>query len=423
MAVRYPIISGNWSNPLIWNGGTLPTSADDVYANTFTVTIDVDVTVLSLRNTAQSPALAGGGFVVSGSGYVITCTTTITYAVTTTSPLLTISSTGTNTFNISFNVTLSNQQQSYVIISGVGTVNWVGTIYGLCASGHNIIKLTAAATLNLTGDVAQVSNTNFSETLGAALTATGYTINITGDVGLSNAIVGQIARIIRLISAGTLNITGNVLNSSTNAQVAIRVEAANTIVNITGNVTSNNITFAFESTVSIYLKVVGSILTNGSNASVQSTNISAINIFTGPFICGETGVFPLNVLRMHYFRTLNSYFEFRDETTNGALPPSSPAPATRLVSPDTVVDAPVPANVRDGISYAFGTFTGTLKVPPVNAVSAGVATDNTVGTAVLKAEDVWNYPTASLSESNSIGARLKNVSTVDTTGEQLEALL
>jgi len=31
MAVKYPITNGNWSNAAIWNGGTLPTSADDSY--------------------------------------------------------------------------------------------------------------------------------------------------------------------------------------------------------------------------------------------------------------------------------------------------------------------------------------------------------------------------------------------------------
>ena len=62
MATRYAVATGNWSNTATWDGGTLPTSSDDVYANNKTVTIDQDVTVLSLRNNAvASPVIAAGG--------------------------------------------------------------------------------------------------------------------------------------------------------------------------------------------------------------------------------------------------------------------------------------------------------------------------------------------------------------------------
>jgi hypothetical protein len=49
--------------------------------------------------------------------------------------------------------------------------------------------------------------------------------------------------------------------------------------------------------------------------------------------------------------------------------------------------------------------------------------DNTFGNAVLTPEGIWNYATSNLTDPESIGARLKNVSTVETTGEQLESLL
>jgi hypothetical protein len=62
MAIRYAVANGNWSSTATWDGGTLPTSADDVYANNRTVTIDQDVTVISLRNAAVgSPAITAGG--------------------------------------------------------------------------------------------------------------------------------------------------------------------------------------------------------------------------------------------------------------------------------------------------------------------------------------------------------------------------
>jgi hypothetical protein len=54
MATRFAIGNGNWSSPAIWDNGVLPTNADVIFANNFTVTLDQDITVGSLRNTASN---------------------------------------------------------------------------------------------------------------------------------------------------------------------------------------------------------------------------------------------------------------------------------------------------------------------------------------------------------------------------------
>lgn len=51
MATRFAISTGNWSNTAIWDNGVLPASDDVIHANGFTVTLDQDITVGSLRNT------------------------------------------------------------------------------------------------------------------------------------------------------------------------------------------------------------------------------------------------------------------------------------------------------------------------------------------------------------------------------------
>ena len=51
MALKFPIAAGNWSNPAIWNNGTLPSVTDEVVGGSFDVNIDQDVTVYSLCNT------------------------------------------------------------------------------------------------------------------------------------------------------------------------------------------------------------------------------------------------------------------------------------------------------------------------------------------------------------------------------------
>ena len=54
MATRFAIATGNWSNTAIWDNGSLPASDDVIHANGFTVTLDQDITVGSLRNTISN---------------------------------------------------------------------------------------------------------------------------------------------------------------------------------------------------------------------------------------------------------------------------------------------------------------------------------------------------------------------------------
>jgi hypothetical protein len=53
MAFRYAVATGNFSNGAIWDNGAVPTSADDLYANAFTVTINGTYTVQTIRNTVS----------------------------------------------------------------------------------------------------------------------------------------------------------------------------------------------------------------------------------------------------------------------------------------------------------------------------------------------------------------------------------
>lgn len=76
MAERYAVASGNWSNTATWDGGTLPGVSDDVHAGSYAVTIDQDVTVLTLRTDSGSTAPAGGSFTAI-SGIKITASEAI----------------------------------------------------------------------------------------------------------------------------------------------------------------------------------------------------------------------------------------------------------------------------------------------------------------------------------------------------------
>jgi hypothetical protein len=105
-------------------------------------------------------------------------------------------------------------------------------------------------------------------------------------------------------------------------------------------------------------------------------------------------------------------------TTFAAFTTSGGADRT-LYSPDTFPSLPSTTNVRQGIGFGPSSgLTGTMIVASPSNVRVGVLTDNTVGTGSLTPEDFLNAISAS---THPIAVRLKNVSTVETTGDQISS--
>jgi hypothetical protein len=408
-----------------WNGSTWIVIGTHTATNAFTYSpVFVNTTaylkyriVLSGTNTGAQitefylydalsvSAVAGGTFILN-DGVTVTCTNAINGLIS-----------GSNALGglIIFNLTtgqsatlIGNTQVTgasnarVVYFNGTGTLNWIGNWEGVGAG------LNAEALFINTG-------TN------------GGIVNFTGNMTVNSGVVRPIVTINKIF---TFNMTGNIdfLQSSGN--------------NITGNPFVINTSFNFNlvgaiyggrsavinTTQVIYFNQTGLIMarlnnTNVSSTVFNSTNASSIHLMTGPFISDIYGAQPLYISRMHYKRTIGSYYEFRNNSTNGALPPSASAPATRLVSPDTVADSPIPANVRQGTVYSLGSQTGTMIVPSPSNVANNVPVDNTVGTAVLDPTAIWAVPLTSINTLNSIGRRVKNAATVETTGAQIQTTL
>lgn len=78
--------------------------------------------------------------------------------------------------------------------------------------------------------------------------------------------------------------------------------------------------------------------------------------------------------------------------------------------------------VRAGLQYANNTLTGTCQIPPVSSVVFGTPVDNTTGTAAITGTMFWDSSIASLTATNSLGARLKNSATVESVGRILASL-
>lgn len=400
MANVYAVKSGNWSDPTVWNTGALPTSADDVFANNFRVIVDVSATVLSIRHSSTTGVIAGGGFDLTNG--VILNATAAGFVGFNTTLLIKFELSSPNSATIIGNITSPTVVDGVptVIHSGTGTLNVIGNIFSTPRSSCSGITISGTGILNVTGNL--LSTTGVPNTATQIRINGNATVNVTGDLIWQTVVTNSNFPLIVINSAATLNVIGTINSGGSNG------------------ISSNGASF-----INIIGPIIAGVVVGGTfgTPALSVSNGGSVTILTGPFISHSSGIQPLFVTRMHYRRTMGSYFEFRNNSTNGALPPSAPAPATRLVSPDTVADSPIPRNVRLSITYAAGSQTGTMIVPSRDNVAKGVLVDNTTGTAILDADSIWAVPLTSINTLNSIGRRVKNAATIESTGAQIQTTL
>jgi hypothetical protein len=395
MANYRAVNSGDFSNLATWEDNStgsfiastvLPGVNDDVYANQRSVTIDINVNVRSIRNNNVAGILSGGGFVVNINGLTITASVSI----------------GSNGLSNNVNcITVNlNGSDTCTIVTGAITS---GDVFanGIVLAGTGILNITCSTSTGQNASTGRGVVNNSSGTINF----TGTPIGGTQGAGLANA------------STGTVYITGVPVGFSGPQVGGPAVTNGAGSLYITGGATSGDKQPGVSSSSNGYIKIIGPVISNGV-AAVVSSGGNAINILTGPFISSPNGVLPISIFRMHYEITSNSYYEFRDSSTNGA----GTAPPTKLVAPNTAVDSPNPVDVRNGVVYAFNTLTGTLVVPNPANVASGVPTDNTVGTAALTPADFWDYLTSGATP-GSMGARVAaiptNPASVESTGAQI----
>lgn len=432
MADRWAVASGNWSSTATWNGGTLPTAADDVYADGYTVTIDQNVTVLSIRTTQRTGGTAGGGFTSSTSGLILNFTGTgilagstvcLTLAANTTlnsnitgsstvnnaHGLLVNSGTITLTGNVSPGTVASGNSQGWGIsVTGTSTLNMIGNVVG--TSGNNSIGITggSSSTINITGNVTASATDNGS---GHGVSISG-TINVTGTVtgGSSGLTGGNACGIIITGSSpatitgncfgaptGTLNagnggntngphgvqhagtgvctINGNCTGGITGRAFGASNQSSGTLV-INGNVTGGSATLCF----GVVNFGSGTLTVNGN--SYGSSNSSGFYSF-GSGLCilngngftvsgAGTGFAPIRGL-IH--ATNNMELQYR--VNNAGVP----GVARSLYTGGQDLGQPSGIHVRAGQTFGVSNeFVGTLIVPSAQFVSLGTPVDSGVGT-------------------------------------------
>jgi hypothetical protein len=345
MADKWPLATGVWSNAANWNSGTLPTASDDVYADGKTVTIDQDVTVITIRTTTRSGGVAGGGFIVSSSR---TITMTGTGYIPGTGGGFTLSQAAGNTVNIVGAIT--GGATTGLSINGGGATNITGSVTGGTAANCYGISINAGAnghSLSITGNLTGGTSGSSTGTPGLS-TSVGATITIVGNVTAN-------------VSAG-MNITG----------------AAST-VNVTGNLTANGVLAAFTSSQGGTYTLIGTLTPSANISAVNFTGSPTVTI-TGPFISNASGCIPFSgpFASWKLSPTVNN--EFRFKTASGT---------SSLYSTDVTSGSPAASNVRSGVTYGIGgVLTGTCAVPAPASVAYGVPVDNTFGTDAISATEI-----------------------------------
>jgi len=418
MAIKWPLANGNWSNAANWNDGTLPDIGDDVHADGKTVTIDQDVTVLSIRNDQRSGGTANGGFNFA--------TTLTSYNITAdlfgfNANLITLNQ-ASRTYNFIGNVELlvgSTSTISVILTSSNNNIlNITGNIYSPFGTARGGLRLNNSFTiLNIIGNIsggASLTGSNSGTLMlegvsNCEVTITGN-LSITGSnpSGTAGTTVNSTLRIGSGTSANNIFIYGNVFgNTNQSALNSILFTSGINTCNIFGkcvsgvgggntinNFATNN--FAIDEVESLTSNNIAHVNNLGINSVVKKITINSDSIF--PIV----GKFSLP--------TSNFTFRAKDINNNDVI----------LTEDNNVLNfIPTESNVRKNTTYYDGLKVGTLEVPDPSNVRKGVPTDNTVGTAELTGEDILQ---AIQDSTTPLAERLRNVSTVQTTGDQISTI-
>lgn len=469
MANVWAIKSGDWSDPTVWNTGVLPTSLDDVYANTFNVNVNQTITVVSLKNTSNTGITAGGIFTFNTDGITATITATLNnsaslISVTAPSGIITLN---VNQQIISNTTNIVHTGNCNLIINTpkISSINTSGNVTSINKTSLGLLTINAdiqgnlgafnyggaAVILNSNSDTVingNIFGSNTNSTSGPTILVSLGNLHINGNVNSNVAGNNSGFGTISCDSSGTITVLGNIVGgtavavlmrngnltltgdltgatssysvvlfqSSGNANITGKVEgnlfkallATNGSVTITGNIlgTKVNGVPSVDIQGTATLNHIGTAQASAfSSAIACNTPTQSTVTCTGPFLKNGNVVAIASQTLRINFNS-NSYFQFKK--SNGE--------DIDYVSTIEGYNYPTASDVRDGVVYKSGLVTGTLKVPNPADVRKSIPTDNTVGTADITPED---FITALENSTSDIAVRLRNCATVESTGAQI----
>lgn len=444
----YAVSNGNWSNPSIWIGGDLPLSSDNVFANGFTINIDQNIRVNSLR-TSSHPLIAelGGSFVLNDiyqinaqfTGPATNYTSGIISGGKTTCLFNNVSA---GTVNLSGNILSSNQYNLTIYPAQIGTVEHIGNsnlqIYGTVEPGNNQnhgIFHRSGGNIVVNGNV-EITGRSYNTYVNA------YGIYVspgeTGNVIINGNITHNVDRnnttgILNQSDTSTVLINGDVYGGSRSGSYGIHNSLNGTVI-VNGNVYGQSTTLTSQynnAGIGIYNQHEGKVYINGDAYAIEysqalvarssgSTNIingSVYNTTNGSGTNYQNGVQAVRARRykINPLSTTTDMF-----SSNGTT--------IELHGPRYYTDTqlPAPSSVRNECLYGKiltgpNTFEmkGTMKIPPKELVLAGEIIGDELGTAVLSSDSLkhtWNYKIYDAISDDTIGGRVGKALTIKNFG-------
>ncbi len=369
MAIKYATKTGVWSDTTVWNGGTLPTTGDDVYANAFTVTIDQDITVLTVRTTSNaSPVItAGGSYLVSGNR-----TITITNGINATNH----SGGGASTWIMQFTGISGNVTLNADLTGGNATNRWAVTT----ASGSPYL-----GTLTFTGSVVGG--------VGASSAYAMYVNNSDCSFIFNGPILGTAANAVFVGPVNNITIVSNSTVTGGAGGPGVSFTSSNSIGTFNGAVTGGSttagpgVTNSGSNTQLIFKHSVTGGAANGAGSAVTAS--AGFILIDCPMIFGALGATPMwgsGTASLNVKRSNTGIYVRSNSDDNWALGTGA-AFNLELVPTGQPAVSDVVAGVKFGASNQF---TGTMGAPLPSQVTAGVSVGTTVGTATFALSDVAN---------------------------------
>lgn len=250
MAVINATKTGNWSDATVWPGSVYPTSVDDVFANTYTITIDQNINVLSINTTAGSGGAAGGGFQMN-TPYLITAN-----IVAGTTACLNLSTT-TGTVTIVGGISGGSSANARgLLMSGDVNVNNTGNLRGGTASTTHAIDHASTGALSANGIILG----------GATSSGNSYAIRLYAN--------GELDVLGGTIIGGGAN--GNAINIESTTSKNHYVKCSQIIG--AANASSSGISYAGTGIMDVYADIIGGAFASGNSFGIINNNTCTLNI-------------------------------------------------------------------------------------------------------------------------------------------------